>query len=234
MMRAQISRSSLATLLLAGALSVIPCTGFAQTPQAASELARARSLLERSRAELTAQQYALLSSRLAETEAASVELTNITGAAGEAATVAAEGGAAGAVATGGRALLGGLAELLPVLIAVWPATAHAPGNKEEKPEVRAARVKLEERARALAQAAQQVEAEQKAVPSGASNGFTDDMDCVLDGSGGGGTPKSPWTCRYHCAEALITVVLPTRDSRCPGEETRKVKWKDIKGFPRKP
>jgi hypothetical protein len=214
------------------ALGLFPGVAFAQMQQAASELARARSLLELSRAELTAQQYALLSGKLAETEAAYVELTTVTQAVGEGAAVAAESGAVGAVASGGRALLGGLAELLPVLVAVWPATAHAPGIKEEKPEVRAARQKLEKRAKALAQAAQQVEAEQKAAASAASGGFTDDTDCEIKGSGGAAIGNKVVTCRYLCNGTLVTIALRPNMTVCPGFGVPKIKWKEIKGFPR--
>ncbi|HYV49048.1 MAG TPA: hypothetical protein VFA20_29510 [Myxococcaceae bacterium] len=223
------------SIAAACALVVLPHAGFAQMQQAASELARARSLLELSRVELTAQQYALLSSRLAETEAAYVELTTVTQATGEAAAVAAEGGAVStAISTGGRALVGGLAELLPALLFVWPSTAHAPGYKEEKPEVRAARVKLEERAKALAQAAHQVEAEKKAAASRAIV-LSDDTTCHLDGSGGGGPgTDSPVTCTYHCNGTEIIIVLPLGVALCPGFPTHEIKWKKIKGYPRKP
>jgi hypothetical protein len=74
----------------------------------------------------------------------------------------AEGGAvasAEATTTGGRALLGGVAELLPFLLMVWPATAHAPGVKRETPEMHAARSKVEESLKELSEAARQVESE---------------------------------------------------------------------------
>lgn len=232
MVRTRFLWPPLGTLLVACALVVLPRAGFAQTQQVPPELARARLLLERSRAELSSQQYALLSSRLAETEAAYAELVAAAQAAGE--VVAANGAASTAVATGGRALLGGLAELLPALMIVWPATANAPGNKPEKPAVRAARSKLDESTKALAAAAQQVEAEQKAATSGAGKGFTDDTECKLHGSGGGGMPSSPWTCKYNCNEVEIIIILRTKESHCPGEETYGVKWKEIKGFERKP
>src|SRR4051812_38278624 len=129
-------------------LSILPWIGLAQPQMGATELARAKSLLELSRAELSAEQLALLSSRLAQTEQAYVELTTVIEATGG---VAATAGSSAAAATGGRALLGGLAELLPVLMLAWPATAEAPGMKEEKPQVRAARVKFEESVKALAE-----------------------------------------------------------------------------------
>ena len=141
---------------------VVPDAGLAQPQPGMSELARAKSMLDLYRAQLSAEQYALLSSRLAQTEQAYVELTALTEAGGEAAVVAAESGAvAEAATTGGRALLGGVAEMLPVLLFVWPSTAHAPGMKE-KPEVRAARLKLEQRVKDLTQAVRQVEAERGA------------------------------------------------------------------------
>ena len=60
-----------------------------------------------------------------------------------------------------HALLGGVAELLPLLL-LWPATAHAPGVQQETPEMRAARSKVEQKLKELADAARQVESERKA------------------------------------------------------------------------
>src|SRR5512146_2448173 len=127
--------------LLALVWCVVPDAGLAQPHLGMSELARAKSMLDLYRAQLSAEQYAQLSSRLAQTEQAYVELTTLTQAGGEAAVVATESGAvARAVSTGGRALIGGVAEVLPLLLFVWPSTAYAPTLKDEKPEVRAARL----------------------------------------------------------------------------------------------
>src|SRR5512141_1814886 len=145
---------------LALAWCVVPGAGLAQPQLGTSELARAKSMLDLHRAQLSAEQYVLLSSRLAQTEQAYVELTTLTAAGGEAAVVATESGAAvQAVRTGGRALLGSVAEVLPLLLFVWPSTAYAP---EEKPEVRAARLKLKQRLEDLTQAVRQVEEERGA------------------------------------------------------------------------
>jgi len=182
-------------------------------------------LLERSRTELSAQQYALLSGRLAETEAAYAELVAAAQAAGE--VVAESGAVSTVVATG-------LAELLPALMIVWPSTAHAPGNKPEKPAVRAARSKLEKSTRALTEAAQQVEAEHKVATSGAGRGFTDDTECELKGSGGVSIGNKVITCRYLCDGLLVTIALRPKMKACPGDGTGKFKWKEIKGFERKP
>jgi len=123
---------------LAVVFCVVPDAGLAQPALDMSELARAKSMLELYRAQLSAEQYVLLSSRLAQTEQAYVELTMLTKAGGAAAAVVAESGALAetAATTGVRTLLGGVAEVLPLLLFVWPSTAYAP---EEKPEARAAR-----------------------------------------------------------------------------------------------
>jgi hypothetical protein len=145
-----------------------------------SELARAKSMLDLYRAQLSAEQYALLGSRLAQTEQAYVELTTLTGAGGEAAVVVTESGAvARAATTGLRTLVGGMAEVLPLLIFVWPSTAYAP---EEKPEVRAARWKLKQEVEDLTQAVRQVEQERGAASAPKS---TDVVDT------GCGTSQSP-------------------------------------------
>jgi len=157
--------SAAAAALVTCGLGLAPLGALAQPQVGATELARARMLLETSTAELSAEQFALLSRRLAAVEVAYMELTNVARASQAVATVA-EGSTAAAsaqaTATGGRALLSGAAELLPLLILLWPATAHAPGVKQETPEVRAARSKVEESLQKLAQAARQVESERAA------------------------------------------------------------------------
>jgi hypothetical protein len=147
-------RASVVALFIA----LAPSAAVAQQRLGAAELTRVKSLLEVHRAELSAEQYALLSTRLAQTQQAYAELVVLTEAGGEAAAV---GAAAEATAATGRAVLGGIAEVLPLLVFFWPATAHAPGMKEERPAVRAARTKLESSVKELAHAAQQVEAEKK-------------------------------------------------------------------------
>lgn len=156
--------SNVAARLVACALGVMPLGGLAQPQIGAMDLARARALLELSRAELTVEQFALLSRRLAAAETAYAELTTIARASQAVAAVTESGAAASAraTATGGRALLGGVADLLPLLLFIWPATAHAPGMKQETAEVRAARSKVEESLKELAVAARQVESERTA------------------------------------------------------------------------
>jgi len=183
------SRASYAAI----ALFLAPCAGLAQQPLGPAELARARSLLDLYKGELSAEQYALLSARLAETQQAYAELV---AASGEAMT------AAEAASTGGGAILGGVAEVLPLLLFVWPSTAHAPGMKEERPKVQAARGKLDKSVKELAQAERQVETEvakrpkppAKATGSGRGQG----VQCKLDGSGGGYNPGKPGKCFYEC------------------------------------
>jgi len=166
---------------LALVFCVVPDAGLAQPHLGMSELARAKSMLDLYRAQLSAEQYALLSSRLAQTELAYVELTTLTGAGGKAAVVATESGAVvRAVSTGGRALLGGVAEVLPLLLFVWPSTAYAP---EEKPEVRAARLKLKQSVEDLAQAVRQVEEERAAASVPKS------IDSVDTGCGSSQSPE---------------------------------------------
>src|SRR4051812_12703194 len=237
----RVSASTL--LLLALASCLVPSTGLAQSQLGMTELARVKSLLELYRAELSGEQFSLLSSKLAQTEQAYVELTTMTEASGEAAAVAAESGAAAEVATtGGRALLSGVAELLPLLVFAWPSTAHAPGVKEEKPEVRAARAKVAERLQALAQAVRQVESERKATSPRASQrpragrkkplSLSDDTTCFWVGVGGGGRPV---ICRYNCegVDDTIEILLPDSSYRCPGEASNPLKWGQIKRFPQR-
>src|SRR5437868_6236943 len=125
--------------LLALLACALPGAAPAQTPLGVNELARAKSMLDLYRAQLSAEQYTLLSGKLAQTEHAYVELTTLTEVG---AAAAAETGAGAAFATGARTVLGSALEVLPLLLFVYPSTAHAPGMKEEKPAVRAAREKL--------------------------------------------------------------------------------------------
>src|SRR5262249_13398123 len=121
---------------------------------------KAKSMLDLYRAQLSAEQYELLSARLTQTEQAYVELTTLTGV--EVAATASEVGAVTAARAGGQALLGSVAEALPLLIFFWPATAHAPGMKVEKPEVRAAKAKLAKSVEELNAATRRVIDEQAA------------------------------------------------------------------------
>lgn len=172
--------------LLVFALGLAPRDAVAQTQIGVTELARARTLLEISRAQLTAEQFALLSRKLAAAESAYAELITVARA-GQAVAAATEGGAtaasAKAIATGGRAVLGGVAELLPLLVLVWPATAHAPGVQQDSPDVQAAKSKVEEHLKELAQAARQVEAEREAAVSRIPRPT---LDGRLDAAGKGG------------------------------------------------
>lgn len=61
----------------------------------------------------------------------------------------------------------------------------------------------------------------------------DDTDCTLDGTGGGGTLRSPRTCLYHCDGIEHMIILPVGMMRCPGEATYTIRWKTIKGFQRR-
>lgn len=152
------------TSLLACALIWAPSGVLAQPQVGATELARVRALLDTSRADFSAEQFSLLSSRLVAAESAYAELTTVARA-GQGAAAITSGGAsasAEAVATRGRTLLGGAAELLPLLLLIWPATAHAPGVTQDTPEVRAARRTVEEKLKELNQAARQVETERAA------------------------------------------------------------------------
>jgi hypothetical protein len=157
--------SAAAVMWLALAMCLASADARAQPEVVATELTRAKVLLDLSRAELTAEQFALLSRRLAAARTAYVELATVARATQAAAAVA-EGGTAAAsakaTATGGRASLGSAAQLLPLLLMVWPSTAHAPGVKQETPEVQAARAKLDEKLKELAEAARQVESERQA------------------------------------------------------------------------
>jgi hypothetical protein len=173
------------------ALLLVPWAAVAQPQIGPSELARAKAVLDLYKAELSAQQYALLGSKLAQTQQAYGELSTLTEASAGAATAAAEGaGAAEAAMTGGRAALGGVIEALPLLLLVLPATAEAPGMKEEKPQVRAARAKLDASAKELAQAVRQVEKELQAQSSRDPDAHVDlttppARDHILDGDGPG-------------------------------------------------
>jgi len=133
-------------------LAFLAQAAIAQQSVDRGQLAHVRALLRSSRPELTQEQFALLSGKLTRTEQAYAELLALTEAGAGTTTVAETAGA----------ILGGAAELLPLLIAFWPATAHAPGNKEEKPQVRAAREKLDEKLKELSQAAREVDEARKA------------------------------------------------------------------------
>jgi hypothetical protein len=192
------------------ALFLAPCVSLAQQRLGPAELARAKSLLDLHEAELTAEEYALLSGRLAQTQQAYAELTVATGEA----VATAE-----AAVTGGGAILGGVAEVLPLLLFVWPSTAHAPGVQDERPQVKAARGKLEKSVKELAQAEQQVEAEvakrpkppAKATGSGRDQG----VKCRLAGERGGFMPARPGRCEYDCTDGRTLCKL-IRKGRCPG------------------
>jgi hypothetical protein len=210
-------------LILAIAL---PGAGLAQTPLGMSELGRAKAMLNLYRAQLSAEQYALLSSKLVQTEQAYVELTALT-------EVGAQAGAAEAVgATAGRALLGSVAEALPLFLLFWPATAHAPGLKEEKPEVRAARAKVAKSVEELNAATRRVMDEQASASSRTKQKrvvLDDGTTCNLRG---GQDSRRPFTCIYVCNGVAdpIKFLLPDQMRECPGWDAP-VKWKDIKGFP---
>src|SRR4051812_44858928 len=148
--------------LLFAVLALVPWAVVAQPQLGPAELARAKTLLDLSRAELSAEQYALLSGKVAEAETAYVDLT--AAAEGAEAAAAVTEGAAAAASTGSRVVLGGAAEVLGLLLMALPSTAHAPTYKEkvEPPKVHAARVKLEEKLKELTQAAQKVDAERRA------------------------------------------------------------------------
>jgi len=190
-----------APVLIALAGVAVPVTGVAQQQLGPAELARAKSLLESYRTELSGAQYSLLSGKLTETQQAYAELLALTEAGGEASV------AAGATVAGGEAVLGGVAEVLPLLIFFWPATAHAPGMKEEKPAVRAARTKLETRAKELEQAVHRVEAEVKAAPPKPKEAPRDKKRCFCIC----GDPKDPMAKRkpldhmfeFECATRCV-------------------------------
>lgn len=223
--------------LLAIALSFAPVVTFAQPQLGPSELARAKAVLDLYKAELSAEQYALLSTRLAQTQQAYVELTTLT----ETAAVATEGTAAAeVVATGGRAALSGVAEALPLLMFFLPATAHAPGLKEEKPQVRAARGKLEASVKELNEAVRKVEKDLHAETTRDQDANVDlttppARDHILDGDGPGkggghrpGTGKpgksefpTGWTDAKIIHE-ISDVATDPRSTRTPGVGGRTV------------
>jgi hypothetical protein len=193
------------------ALLLAPWEGWAQQQLGSAELARAKFLLDLHKAELSAEQYALLSTRLAQTQQAYAELL---AASGE--TMAAGAAAEAAAATGGRAILGSVAEVLPLLLFFWPATAHAPGMKDEKPQVRAARGKLEKRLKELAEAKQQVEAEVAKRPKATGSGGGKDVQCSLDREYGGFVPPRPGVCEYKCTDGRSLCKLVRKGRSCPG------------------
>jgi hypothetical protein len=221
--------------VLVGALCLVPCSGAAQTPQVgATELAQARTLLNLSRAELSAEQFALLSRRLAAAETAYAELTVVARGSQAAAAVVERGAAASAqtTATGGRALLGGAARLLPLLLLFWPATAHAPGTNQEMPEVRAARSKAEESLRELAQAAREVEAQRAATMAKSPPKDSDDCTKFAE-SGTGGRERR---CHYKCGTQNICVRVDG-SHQCPegpAGPLSDIKYREIAGLPRCP
>lgn len=159
-----VSSAAAVASLLTCVLGLVPLGALAQPHVGPAELAQAKTLLELSRAELTAEQFALLSRKLAAAEGAYAELTTVARVSRAAVAVVEGGGAASArtIATGGRVLLSGTARLLAFLAIVLPSTAHAPGAKQDTPEVQGARRSLEEKLRELAEAARQVESERAA------------------------------------------------------------------------
>src|ERR1043165_329321 len=112
---------------LAVGVVLVSAEAAAQPQIGPAELAGAKTVLDAYRAQLTAEQFALLSRKLAAAESAYAELTTVARA-GRVAVAASEGSAA---ATGARAFLGGVAELLPFLMLVWPSTAPAPPPQPE-------------------------------------------------------------------------------------------------------
>ncbi len=63
---------------------------------------------------------------------------------------------------------------------------------------------------------------------------SDDQDCAHIGSGGvSGFPNKFVTCTYNCAGIEHLIVLPSGMVRCPGADSKSVKWKNIKGFRRR-
>src|SRR3954468_14212830 len=96
-------RPSFRWCFLALALCLTPRASLAQPQLGSSELTQAKNLIDLYKAELSAEQYSLLSTRLAQTQQAYLELT---AASGEVTAVAAETGVAAEVAaSGGRAIL---------------------------------------------------------------------------------------------------------------------------------
>jgi hypothetical protein len=211
-------------LLLACA---VPGIALAQTPLGVGELARAKAMLDLYRAQLSAQQYAELSGKLAQTEQAYVELTTLTEAGTQAAAAEA------VAATGGRAVLGSVAEVLPLLLFVWPSTAHAPGMKEEKPEVRAAKAKLAKSVEELNAATRRVIEEQAAAGKRPKKKPVVLHDEELCRPAGGQGSRPPYTCRYTCdgVQDYVEIRLPDHVRDCPGAGRPFVEWKHIKGFP---
>lgn len=188
-------------------LALVPCASFAQQRLGPAELARARSELELHKAELSGEQYALLSTKLAQTQEA-YEVFVAVG--GETMAVAAE--------AGGSAVLSTVAaDVLPFLAFVWPSTANAPGMKDEKPQVRAARGKLEQRVKELAQATQRVQAEVAKRPARATGSGADKgVQCRLDGSGGGFRQKRPGRCKYECNDGRrLCKLVRVQNPGCP-------------------
>lgn len=220
-----------APTLLVCLFCLVPGDGAAQPQVGLAELARARTLLELARAELSAEQFALLSRRLAAAESAYAELTTVARASQTVAAVT-EGGAAAsarATATGGRALLGSALEILPLLLLVWPATAHAPEVKQETPEVRAARSTVEESLKALAQAARQVD-EQRAAAM-ARPPPKDSEDCRKFAEGGTGGRER--RCHYKCGNQNICVRVDG-SQHCPegpGGPLSQIKFRKLAGLP---
>lgn len=153
-----------------------------------AELAHARELLDRSRKDLSPEQWALLSARLAEAEVAFAELTT------------AGGGTAAVVAEGSATALAAL-EVLPLLVFFWPATAHAPGMKESAAR-RAARTRFENSLRDLAQAAHQIEG-QRTPAMEAKLPLDDKEDCQQFAEGHTGGPERH--CHYNCGKERICI-----------------------------
>ncbi|HYV44405.1 MAG TPA: EndoU domain-containing protein [Myxococcaceae bacterium] len=162
------------------ALWFVAGVAVAQPQIGPSELARAKAMLDLHKAQLSAEQYALLSSQLAQTQQAYVELTALT----EATAVATESAAGAEVAAaGGRTVLGGIVEVLPLLLFVYPATAEAPGMKQEKPQVQAAQAKLEVSVKELNEAVRKVEKERQ--DANVDLTTPNVRDHILDGDGPG-------------------------------------------------
>jgi len=163
-------RLAIVLMLLVSLAVLAPGTARAQTQVGPAELARAKSLWELSRAELSAEQWLSLGRKLADAESAYAELTTVAEASSETALVEAEYGAltgTEAAISSSRVVAGlsSAAELLPLLVLFWPATAHAPGMKHEPPAVQAARLKFEASLKDLSGAARQVQSQRAATPS---------------------------------------------------------------------
>jgi len=210
--------------LLAFVACALPDTGFAQSPLGVNELAKAKSMLDLYRAQLSAEQYELLSARLAQTEQAYVELTTLTGAGAEAAATASEVSAVTAARAGGQALLGSVAEALPVLIFFWPSTAHAPGMKEEKQEVHAAKAKLAKSVEELNAATRRVIDEQAAAAKVKKPKDSDKCGtCVCYYRGLGNNPLGQRPTRGDCRrDCLAPKDRPANGMTCTGDKA--VEW----------